>query len=371
MLIATLLLVFRKMDKSYRDAFIQSIWFRYLLRIILLYIFSVVFRSFDLSFKNATQAAMFREQSFSIMFVAIGLIVWQTAALLSQNVQRYLAQYKTSTIIITLIAVLSLHGLTASIAFGLCYAALDAILFNRYEAWQSISNLSYDLILGIFIFYLLILGGNAILYYYKSWQEARLNAEKLRRENIQARYDVLKSQIDPHFFFNSLSVLSNIVYRDAQMASEYILQLSKCYRYILDKKMESLVSMESELTFLQSYIYLIQIRHGECIYFDIRLDETIIDKTTIAPAALQMLVENAVKHNRFSLQNPLRVSIYNDHKSIVVSNELHKQSSVSSTGIGLDNIKKRYELVTDKRVTVNDADGMFVVTLPIIYNHRK
>lgn len=368
MLIATLILVFKKMDKSQREAFFQSAWFRYLLRIVILYAFSVVFRSFDLSFKEATQAAMFREQTFSIMFVGLGMVVWQTAGLLSHRVQQYFARYKTRDIIIAMIGALVLHGLLSSFIFGLCYAALDAFLFHRFEAWQSISSLSYDLIFGIFIFYLLILGGNAVVYYYKNWQEARLNAEKLRRENIQARYDVLKSQIDPHFFFNSLSVLSNLVYRDADLASEYITQLSKCYRYILDKKMESLVTMESEMSFLHSYIYLLQIRHGDSVCFDIQLDEELIQRGMMPPATLQMLVENAVKHNRFSTQNPLHVSVYSNKDTIVISNELRKQSSVTSTGIGLDNIKKRYELVTDKPVVVNDGDGKFEVTLPIIYH---
>ena len=108
--------------------------------------------------------------------------------------------------------------------------------FNRYEAWESFTSLSYDLIFGSFLFYLIILSFNGIIFYYRQWKENLLYTERLMRENTEAKYEALRNQIDPHFFFNSLSVLTNLVYKDPDIAADYITQLAKTYRYILDKK---------------------------------------------------------------------------------------------------------------------------------------
>lgn len=192
------------------------------------------------------------------------------------------------------------------------------------------------------------------------------------RENLQARYDVLRNQIDPHFFFNSLSVLTNLVYKDPDLAAEYITQLAKCYRYILDKKFENLVPIETELGFLESYIFLIRIRHQQSIEFTIDIAEDLKQSGMVPPASLQMLVENAVKHNRFSANLPLYVSIRDDAGYLVVTNTLRKRSMVHpSTGVGLDNISKRYELTSDKQVQIAETAESFIVKIPIITLHEN
>ncbi|HEX7754098.1 MAG TPA: sensor histidine kinase, partial [Niabella sp.] len=223
-----------------------------------------------------------------------------------------------------------------------------------------------------FIFYLLILGFSGILFYYKNWQEARLNAERLRRENMQARYDVLKSQIDPHFFFNSLSVLTGLVYKSADLSAEYITQLSKCYRYILDQKAENLVTLQTELSFLESYLFLIRIRHQNSILFYIDQPTEKQQESLLPPAALQMLVENAVKHNRFAVNDPLHINIRVTDQHIIISNDLRKRSeNPFSTGVGLPNIKKRYELITERKVEITETDGLFIVKLPLLSENLR
>ena len=176
-----------------------------------------------------------------------------------------------------------------------------------------------------------------------------MNEERLKRENIQAKYDALRNQVDPHFFFNSLSVLTNLVYKSADLSAEYITQLAKSYRYILDKKFENLVSIKTEQEFLESYFFLIRIRHEESIQFEVSISEETRCTGMLPPATLQMLVENAIKHNRFSAAKPLHISITDHEDSLYIVNELRKRYGVkSSIGLGLDNISKRYELICDR-----------------------
>ncbi|WP_460760375.1 sensor histidine kinase [Niabella terrae] len=354
------------MNRSQIDNFLQSRLFRYIARILVLYCLSVVFRTFDMSFNRPYVSTFLRGQLFSLMMVVVGLIIWEGASRLSRLIQKRMAAGPTVLFVTTLCLSMGAFGILGALLFGLVYSVFDIVIFNRYEAWESFSVLSYDLIFGAFIFYLLILGFNGIIFYFRNWQEAQLKAEQLRRQHIQARYEVLQNQIDPHFFFNSLSVLTNLVYKSADLSAEYITQLSKCYRYILDKKMEYLVTVQEELSFLQSYIFLINIRHQDNIQFRIDLDET-VRETWLPPAALQMLVENAVKHNTFFSEQPLEIYIHADGTYIIVENQLRKRTGImSSTGIGLYNIRKRYELLSTLRVEVAEEDGKFLVKLPIL-----
>ncbi|WP_300603295.1 sensor histidine kinase [Niabella sp.] len=354
------------------ERILQHTLVKYLARIIILYGFSVVFRSFDMSFTSAAGASFFRKQSFSIMFVLLGLLIWSGGEGLSGFIQRRSSKKKFPYTIVFPFLGLVLFGIFAAFLFGLTYSFFDIYFFDNYEAWKSFSRLSYDLIFGAFIFYLLILSFNGILFYYKNWQEARLNAERLKRENMQARYDVLKSQIDPHFFFNSLSVLTGLVYKSADLSAEYITQLSKCYRYILDQKEENLVSLQTELSFLESYLFLIRIRHQNSIVFHIDAPSQQQQHSLLPPSALQMLVENAVKHNRFAANDPLHVKIRFTDQHIIVTNDLRKRNGIRfSTGVGLSNIRKRYELITEEHVAIREVDGNFIVQLPFLPERLK
>ncbi|AOM78598.1 sensor histidine kinase [Pedobacter steynii] len=363
--------MFLKMNATRMESVFQSKWFVYGLRIFILYLFSVVFKSFDLTFPHNFGTFLFRGQAFSLMYVVFGLLVWEGAIALAKLIERSTLKVHVSKRLVLLCLTLVIYGLLVSLLFGLSYSLFDIVLFHRYDAWKSFSSLSYDLYFGIFIFYLLLLGYNGIVFYYKNWKESQLNTERLMRENIQAKYDVLKSQIDPHFFFNSLSVLTNLVYKSPDLSAEYITQLAKSYRYILDKKFENLVPIQTELEFLESYSFLIRIRHQSSIEFDIHINENIKYIGMIPPATLQMLVENAVKHNRFSANDPLHIRIRDEGNVLVVTNDLRKRSVVqNSIGLGLDNIGKRYELTGEKRIEVIETKELFIVKIPIITTHE-
>ncbi len=340
---------------------------RYFARTVLLYVFSIIFKSFDLSFLSDLGLLNLRGQLFSLFFVVFGLVVWSGAKGLARKMEQCFAGWSIQRRLVLLCTVLVLYGMVVALMFGFLYGSFDVLLFRRYEAWESFSKLSYDLNFGILMFYLLILAFNGIVVYYTAWKEYQLKTERLLRENIQAQYDALRHQIDPHFFFNSLSVLTNLVYKSPDLSAEYIVQLAKTYRYILDKKFENIVPVKTELDFLDAYIFLIRIRHQNSIQFAIEIDEVTRNGGMLPPATLQLLVENAIKHNRFSAQDPLTISIVETEGQLTIANPLRrKKQSERSVGIGLSNIEKRYMLVTGKGIHVSQANETFTVTIPII-----
>lgn len=356
------------MDFQKNEKLFSSGVFKYLARIVILYIFSTIFKSFDLSFIQNIEILNFRGQMFSLFYVLYGLIAWEGANFLSRTVEKRVAQRPPSVKLVILCFALLLYGLLVSFLFGFMYAGTDRLLFNRYEAWESFSAFSYDLNFGTFLFYLLILTFNGIIFYYKGWKEYQLQTERLMRENIQAKYDALRNQIDPHFFFNSLSVLTNLVYKNQDLAADYITQLAKTYRYILDKKFENLVPIQVEMDFLESYLFLIRIRHRDSIRFVSDMDEKVKQKGMIPPATLQLLVENAIKHNRFSANDPLLITLKSEDNCLTVTNRINARTHPeSSSGIGLENIHKRYELTMGKGIDIQRADDSFIVKVPVIY----
>lgn len=355
------------MDFQRREQVFNSRPFRYLFRILVLYLFSVIFKSFDLTFIQDLGTFNVRSQVFSLFYVLLGLLVWQGAVVLTKYMEKNVGGIHPTGRLLFLCIILIVYGLLAALAFGFVYGVTDMLFFNRHEAWQSFTRVSYNMIAGTFLFYMMILAFNGIIFYYKGWKEYQVQTERLMRENIQAKYDALRNQIDPHFFFNSLSVLTNLVYKSADLSADYITQLAKIYRYILDKKFENLVSIQTELDFLESYLFLIGIRHQNSIQFSAEVDEKARTKGMIPPATLQMLIENAIKHNRFSVNDPLVITVKSEGGFLLIRNPIKKklQPEVAS-GIGIENIRKRYELSSGQGITVTRTDDLFTVKIPII-----
>ena len=215
--------------------------------------------------------------------------------------------------------------------------------------------------------YMAILLFNGQLYLLQQTKENEVYAEKMKKEKLQSQYQALKNQIDPHFFFNSLSVLTSLVYKDPDLSADYITQLSKMYHYVLDKNKDKLVLLKEELSFLESYIFLIKIRHEENVKFLIDIPAHLFENTLIPPNSLQMLAENAVKHNRFTEDKPLIVKFNIEKGYIVISNNKNKRQLVrGSSRIGLNNIDKRFELIYGERIIVEDRDDKFIVKLPLL-----
>ncbi len=223
---------------------------------------------------------------------------------------------------------------------------------NLTYAW--LVNLLYHLI-------------NTVIFYFKEYKTTQIQAEELKRFHAQAELQLVKNQINPHFLFNNLNVLSALVMQNNAEANKFIEEFSKVYRYILNNHEKELVALKTELHYINPYIFLLEKRFGEGLKVSINIPEK-MGELLIIPAALQMLIENAIKHNVVSKNKPLHITLHiNDNNSIVVSNNLQaKQTVENSTEIGLQNIIKRYKLVSTKHVDVTTADNAFTVTLPLI-----
>jgi len=244
---------------------------------------------------------------------------------------------------------------------------MDEVFFNISHYSEAGRYLDLDANVGMFTGYFLVFAFGAQFYLLNHWKETELANQALREENIRSRFEVLRNQIEPHFFFNSLSVLSQLVYNDADKAAEYINRLSKLYRYILEQRNESLVSISRELELLDAYIYLVKVRYGDTLLFDISIDETTKTKGFIPHNTLQLLAENAIKHNQLTLENPLVVKIFCENNCLVMKNKIQKRINLEpSNGIGIENISHRYSLLCDKKVKILDSNDEFVVELPIL-----
>lgn len=216
--------------------------------------------------------------------------------------------------------------------------------------------------LSITVVISLFMHGRAFL---SNWKNAELSAAELQKENIRAQYDSLRSQVNPHFLFNSLNALTNLIHDHPDKAVKFVKQLSEVYRYVLDTQGKEVVPLAEEVKFLQSYLFLQQIRFGDKLRVEVRLDNV---RTVVAPLVLQMLVENAIKHNVVSSENPLVIQVYEKNQELVVENPIQPKTIMleESKGIGLENIRKRYSFLSSKPVVVDSAGGVFTVRLPII-----
>jgi len=204
--------------------------------------------------------------------------------------------------------------------------------------------------------------------FFKAWRETAVNEERFKKESIAHQYKALKNQVNPHFLFNSLNTLSTLIYNDQKLAVKFTKQLSEVYRYVLEHKDSELVEVKTEIEFVEKYLYLQRIRHGENLQTEIELKNC--NDRMIVPLSLQMLVENSIKHNVVSEDDPLKIKVYNTEDYIIVENNIQKKSSIAdSGGIGLNNIKARYEHLTDVSLTIEESYDIFKVKVPLIkYN---
>ena len=231
---------------------------------------------------------------------------------------------------------------------------------------ESLTNIDFGFFFNVLVITTIItlfMHGRGFL---NSWRDAFLEAEKLKRAHLASQYESLKNQVNPHFLFNSFNVLSTLVYKDQDLAAKFIKQLSDVYRYVLESKDKEVVPLSEELEALNSYIFLAKMRYGDNFEVEIELDNS--EGIVIAPLSLQMLVENAIKHNIISKAQPLKIKISIEEEAyILVENNLQEKNNViASVGIGLPNIIERYQYIAEKEVKIEKTENTFKVFIPII-----
>jgi LytS/YehU family sensor histidine kinase len=190
--------------------------------------------------------------------------------------------------------------------------------------------------------------------------------EMLKRESLQAQVNALKIQVNPHFLFNTLNTLAAVIPENPQQAVDFVQQLSKVYRHILEVKDEPSILLKEELEVLEAYAFLLKTRHGNNLDITVRVGREQLGQR-IVPLSLQILMENAIKHNIVSAARPLRIEIFAEPDTLVMTNNLQrKHQSIESTGIGLDNIRNRYRLLGAPPVEVEEGAERFVVRIPLL-----
>jgi len=193
----------------------------------------------------------------------------------------------------------------------------------------------------------------------------------LQKENLQSQFEVLKQQVNPHFLFNSLNVLTSLIKVDPDLAEKFTERLSKVYRHVLENKDKDVIALSTEMEFLRAYVFLIDIRFANKVFVDIRFNEKDVE-AYVVPLALQLLIENAIKHNTFSKKNPLKIELFIDKKNYlnIINNLQNRETQMSSTGVGLVNISKRYSLLTEKEPVFEMTDNEFIAKIPLIKKHK-
>ena len=254
------------------------------------------------------------------------------------------------------------------------YSVFAVIILQVLIHWILYGNLVLDLktnlnysVPAVIITLIIALIFTAVRFFL-SWRDLAVQHEKLNTEAIASRFAALKNQVNPHFLFNSLNVLTNLVYKDADQSAKFIRKLSEVYRYVLDTQDKEIVPLTEEIAFVQSFVYLQKMRFGK----ELEVDINVPDKTHffVLPLSVQMLVENAIKHNGISRNSPLKISIDIDAAHVVVKNNLNPKENIDQkkNRIGLENIKSRYQFLSNGEVMINRDPHYFMVKLPLLTN---
>ncbi len=220
--------------------------------------------------------------------------------------------------------------------------------------------------LGSIIITLVITLAIHAFYFYKSYNENKVKEQKIIAGTANAKFESLKNQIDPHFLFNSLNVLSSLIEENPENAQRFTTSLSKIYRYVLEQKDKELVSVDEELAFAKTYMNLLKMRFENSISYELPSDGIDAD-AKVVPLSLQLLLENCIKHNVVSEQKPLHIKIFIKDNYLVVQNDLKKKEVLQEgRGVGLQNIISRYGILTSRKVLVDQTNDVFAVHLPIL-----
>ncbi|MFK8037116.1 MAG: sensor histidine kinase [Crocinitomicaceae bacterium] len=253
----------------------------------------------------------------------------------------------------------------------IAYAVVQSIMNWLVVGRTPIETITQDVgswHLPIYISFLISLVTGAIGFF-TNWKKSELKQEQLKTEMLNYKYESLKNQINPHFMFNSLNVLSELVHEDQNLAVKFIQHFSDMYRYVLESKDHELRSLKEELEFIDKYIFLLKIRFEDKLSVDINIPTS--DTDLIVPVALQLIIENAVKHNEVSAQFPLNIEVYKEVDWVIVKNKIQlKTTKEPSNKIGLKNLEQQYSFF-NKQIEIETNDSDFIVKIPILNAEEK
>jgi len=255
-----------------------------------------------------------------------------------------------------------------SFSLGLSFAfSIVAIFFVRRYAPFKINDILQLMLIALHVMYILIINLSYIgTYFFDEWKESLVFTAKLEQEKANVQYDNLKNQLNPHFLFNSITSLQALIHENQDLASEFLLQLAKVYRYVLQNRENEQVSILTESRFIENYLMLLKTRFGEIFDYKIEISDAALEKK-IVPVTLQVLVENAIKHNSMTIEKPLLVRIYDEVDYLVVENSFQVKSLVeTSNKIGLSNLQNLYGYLSKNPIIIEETAQLFRIKIPLL-----
>jgi len=296
-----------------------------------------------------------------LYFTGISFCIWQGSAFAHRTLRHYLYAIKELYIRIPL-----RFAIPLVVSWGFSFILLT--VWNRFfvnNIFSAGDLLACQIIITVIS--LQISSIYEIVYLYKERESDLVRVERSEKLKVQAQLDALKSQIDPHFIFNSLNTLSYLISQNPEKARLFNDTLAKVYRYILLNKEKDLIQLKEEIEFASNYFYLLKIRYQTGLSMVIRMDNISVEDYLIPPLSLQTLIENAIKHNHFSDKKNLDIEITITEDAITVINPRHlKKFDIQSSKIGLSNLNERYSLIVHKNISIQQTPEWFTVTLPIL-----
>ena len=300
-----------------------------------------------------------------LLFVVSVVLLWEGNRLIENNLAAIGRALRWRGHPLLLAFLLSLP-LTLAVVGG------PALLLGRYGQPLPPGKLRLGLKLMLAVGFRINLFLNTIsagLYVLRALRQSQVEAEQLKKISLQAQFQSLTDQVNPHFLFNNLNVLSTLLYQDVNQAGEFLQQLSKVYRYVLQNQEKEVVEVAAELEFMESCAYLLRTRFRDSLRIEITVPDALRACYTV-PVALQMLLENALKHNVSSRNRPLLIEVFAtpDQQQLVVRNTRQPKAAVEpSTNLGLENIRRRYGFISAQPVEVEADEARFTVRLPLLH----
>lgn len=302
------------------------------------------------------------ESKFSFLYtIGIAFVIWQGNRYLLFTLRSYFNWFnKPVRKIVALLLAVSFYTIPVS-------ALLLTGWYHVFEKGKVQWDTIFTATLIIMICVVFITHVYETVFLVKDSESEMVRNAQLAKAKVQAELETLKNQIDPHFIFNSLNTLSHLIEERPAKAKQFNDNLADVYRYILQNKSRDLVLLQEEITFIKDYFSLLKIRFDKAVALNINMNEALFDQYLIPPISLQVLIENAIKHNEFSDEYPLIITITLTEGQLEVHNRSNKKAlRRPSSKIGLQNLNERYKLTTEKSITVNDELKDFIVKLPVL-----
>ncbi|MCH1921155.1 histidine kinase [Shewanella sp. A3A] len=275
-----------------------------------------------------------------------------------------LQRYQSSTQIIRYIEIIFISGMINALASTTVWLLIRALINEHWQVpWQGLlANQAYFFVQ----IHLIVAGGYLAYYYLNQASQAEINRVRAEQASTTAQLKLLQQQLEPHFLFNNLNVLSSLISFNPQAAEHYVTKLASLYRYMLKHKESHFVPLNNEIAFMQDYIDLMNIRFDGAYVLNIKTDIAAHQHDLIAVGSLQTLMENAIKHNQASHDAPLQIDLFITQQQLTLINPKTPKPKVNSTGTGLTNLIQRYQTLVNKPVSIEESQDYFSVSLPLI-----